>query len=301
MNSYEHMFALLKRNHASGSDGERLANEMLVSGYNVLRDFIAREVGEPWVMTSKLENFYRVSDSFIYELLVWHHTPNRIQERTELTSCLNFLFRDGARVLCVGDGISYDSCAIALHSPDFQVVSSEFESPSTVFAGRLIDDLGLGRRVDMVHDPSTLKRGHFDAVVCFDVIEHVPIPQDLLCDLASYLKPGGYAFITEAFGSVEPLRPTHLLSNLKYTGQLIRLCRGCGLSFQKILGARIHVFIKNPPAWPPGRQESVHLLRGLWRALRAQQNFQRFRCMGRVELERSVLTEVANPSAACTP
>lgn len=147
-------------------------------------------------------------------------------------------------MLCFGDGIGFDACEIAARNRDVEVVSFEFENASSVFAQRLIDDTGLSDHTVQLSQLKELRAGGFDVVICYDVLEHVPAPAELVRDITQYLKPGGRAFIVEAFENVEPFHPTHLLANLKYAGRTIPLFEAAGLHFDGIGPHNFRIFVK---------------------------------------------------------
>ena len=69
----------------------------------------------------------------------------------------------------------------------------------------------------------------FDAVLCLDVLEHVPQPEELVGQLAGYLRPGGRLIVSAPFHYTTPAVGTHLASNRKYCGDLKRLFGALGL------------------------------------------------------------------------
>lgn len=243
MNFYEQMLSLLRRYHVN-ADGERLAGEMLIEGHNVVGDFLCQQVGAPWVWSPRMEEFYRTTDAFVYELLVWHHKPSRIRWREQVAGEIARLFPHGAAILCLGDGIGYDSLAIAAHLQAAQVTSFELPGYSSAFAARLIDDAGLSRRVSILGDPAALSANQYDVVVSLHVLEHVPGPLTMIGDIASYMRPGGCALISEAFSVVDPSHPTHLASNLLYAGRTIAQFEAQGMAFERMLPNWICVFKK---------------------------------------------------------
>ncbi|HZP44558.1 MAG TPA: methyltransferase domain-containing protein [Candidatus Binataceae bacterium] len=249
MNVYDHMLALLRRYHTN-AEGERLAGEMLIEGYNVVSDFLRLEVGAPWVWSARMEEFYRVSDAFVYELLVWHHKPSRIAWRAEVADLLKRRYPAGGSILCLGDGIGYDSLSIALNLPDAEVTSFELPGHSSAFAARLHDDAARDRRIALVNDPHALLSGVYDAVLSFHVLEHLPAPLTMVRDIATYLKPGGCALIAEAFTAVEPSKPTHLAANLQYGGRTIAMFEQQGLAFEGMLPNWIYIFRKGAGRHP---------------------------------------------------
>jgi SAM-dependent methyltransferase len=274
VNPYEHMLSMLRRYHGGAADGERLANEMLVIGYNVVQDFVRLQVGPPWVWSPAMESFYGETDAFVYELLAYHYRPGRRQLREATADEVGKFLPEGGRVLCLGDGIGFDACEIAARNRDVKVVSFEFENATSTFARRLIDDIRLSDHTVQLSQVEELHAGSFDVVVCYDVLEHVPAPAELIRDIARYLKPGGRAFIVEAFDNVEPFHPTHLLSNLKYAGRTIPLFEAAGLRFQGIGPQNFRIFVKGPrtsrqsTAWIRFRQRVNGVRARAWFAYR---------------------------------
>ena len=85
------------------------------------------------------------------------------------------------------------------------------------------------RHVDILTNPDDLAAESFDAVVCLDVLEHVPSPPQLVRQLAGYLRPGGYLLSHAPFWFVHPSVGTHLAANRKYSGELRQLYGAAGL------------------------------------------------------------------------
>lgn len=77
------------------------------------------------------------------------------------------------------------------------------------------DGLGLqsGRwdqsKLDIVGDITDIPEpdGSFDAVMCIEVLEHLPAPVDALRELARLLKPGGVLVLTAPFCSLTHMSP----------------------------------------------------------------------------------------------
>jgi 2-polyprenyl-3-methyl-5-hydroxy-6-metoxy-1,4-benzoquinol methylase len=63
---------------------------------------------------------------------------------------------------------------------------------------------------EVVGDSKSLSDASFDAIVCAEVIEHVPNPATLLAEFARLLKPGGCAVVTTPIRMTEtPEDPNH--------------------------------------------------------------------------------------------
>jgi ubiquinone/menaquinone biosynthesis C-methylase UbiE len=64
-------------------------------------------------------------------------------------------------------------------------------------------------KLDIVSDITSIPEpgGSFDAVMCVEVLEHVPHPVDALRELARLLKAGGYLIVTAPFCSATHMAP----------------------------------------------------------------------------------------------
>ncbi len=83
-------------------------------------------------------------------------------------------------------------------------------------------------KLDIVSDITNIPRDNesFDAVMCTEVLEHVPDPVAALTELHRLLKPGGYLLITAPFSSITHFAPYHFatgLSNYFYEHHLNKL------------------------------------------------------------------------------
>lgn len=66
-------------------------------------------------------------------------------------------------------------------------------------------------KIDIVSDITDMpiEDGHFDAVLCSEVLEHVPDPVSALAELTRVLRPGGTLIITAPFCSLTHFAPYH--------------------------------------------------------------------------------------------
>lgn len=203
---------------APGEVRAMLASERAAPGSTVLAEARRRGV-EPHVFSEALERFYSDSDAFLFELTAWNRTRfKRSMRRWTIRKLADEAARLGRppRVLCFGDGIGTESLAMALAGQT--VTYFELPGRSEKLARRLCD--ATGAVVEFVTDLSSLEARDFDAIVCFDVLEHVPEPRRLLSLLVGKLTSDGLLFLHAPFYLVLPAYATHLRANRRYAGRL---------------------------------------------------------------------------------
>ncbi|HSZ59946.1 MAG TPA: class I SAM-dependent methyltransferase [Tepidisphaeraceae bacterium] len=207
---------------------ERLNFERLHPGRTVA-DAFKRHGGRRYLDGPDLAAFYESTDAFLYELAVWNR--NSLKSSTR-----HFVRRHLARqdrpldVLCIGDGLGFDSLHLAVRG--HRVTYFELPGLGERFARRLFERSGPS--ITVLTDPKEIARGAYDAVTCLDVLEHVPDPPGMVREIASYLRPGGFFYVSAPFYMVLPWYPTHLRCNRRFSGSL-RLFTQAGL---ELVGGR---------------------------------------------------------------
>ena len=100
----------------------------------------------------------------------------------------------GKRVLDFGSGEGYGTAILAVHANT--VVGVDIDEAAVTHAQQThANEPNLDyRKIDEGRLP--FSDDEFDCVVCFEVIEHLAAPQNLLPELARILKPGGTLFIS---------------------------------------------------------------------------------------------------------
>jgi SAM-dependent methyltransferase len=108
----------------------------------------------------------------------------------------------GSRVLDVGAG----SCPYRPLFAHCEYRSQDFAQ----LAGEQLRDGGYGR-IDYVSDVTAIpvETGSFDAILCAEVLEHVPDPLAAIREFARILKPGGKLILTAPLGSGVHQEPYH--------------------------------------------------------------------------------------------
>lgn len=203
---------------------ERLWHEALMTGYNVVQQAKRLEV-TPNRYDERMERLYREGDGFIFETMAFWSSPMRLcwiqqalgriqQHAVRLGVSLAEL-----KVLIFGDGSGNDSLYLA--SSGLSIDYFDIPGSKTFdFACDRFDHYGVrDGAIRVITDHRSCTAAQYDVVLSFEVLEHLTEPLVAIRDLASSLKPGGLALITESFGVVSLNLPTHLESNRKLDGK----------------------------------------------------------------------------------
>ncbi len=69
-------------------------------------------------------------------------------------------------------------------------------------------------RIDIVSDITSIPEpdGSFDALMCIEVLEHLPNPGNAIAEFARLIKPGGHLILTAPFCSLTHQAPFHFYS-----------------------------------------------------------------------------------------
>jgi 2-polyprenyl-3-methyl-5-hydroxy-6-metoxy-1,4-benzoquinol methylase len=213
---------------------ENLRKEFEQPGSNVAKAFAETKL-EPYIWSEELVRFYERTDAFLYELVLWNRNSIKRRMRSFIAKYLAEYEGTGKKVLCVGDGLGFDSFYLVQNGQ--KVTYYEVPGFSHRFASRLFSP--AGNEIKIASNPDQIPSEHFDAVICLDVLEHVKDAQAFIRQLAGFLRPGGILIVHAPFYMIHPSNPTHLKANRKYSGSL-KLYTDCGL---KLINGR---FFWNP-------------------------------------------------------
>ena len=193
----------------------RFLEESRCSGVNVRRDAEAFGL-VPYVWSDRLIQFYGETPAFLYETAAWNRSPLKQSIRAWIATLLQRHVPTGGRVLVYGDGLGFDSACLA--ALGYTVTSLEPSHRGQQFAVEVFKRNNVAVR--QIAGDEEVPAEPFDAIVCLDVLEHVPAPPDTLRQFDRWLKPEGILAVAAPFFCIEPYRPTHLASNRKYSGSL---------------------------------------------------------------------------------
>lgn len=222
-------------NSTEESVRQRLIREHREIPFAVAEEFYKRGL-TPYVFNDDMIRFYEETDSFIYEIVVWNRTAIKGDIREWIKNKLADKGMEKGKILICGDGLGFDSLYFARQGYD--VTFFEVSKPGIEFASRMFADYGAS--VTICQDFVSLPKEGFDAVLCLDVLEHVPEPLQTAKEYASLLRPGGFFIFSAPFYLVHRQWPTHLDGNRKYSGRIGVFERACEM---KLVESR---FLQNP-------------------------------------------------------
>ena len=209
----------------------RLLAESGFVGHNVCE--AAGEFGlVPHVWNDRLLEFYGATDAFLFETVTWNATRMKQDMRNAVCRALTKRLPHGARVLCYGDGMGFDSAALARCG--FRVTCYEVSGPCLEFARRLFAFNQLDVTIET--NEENFAAGTFDAIVCLDVLEHLPDPVDAVQKFSKWLTESGFLAAHAPFYHVDATRPTHLRSNRRFSGMIEGLYGRAGLQAVETCG-----------------------------------------------------------------
>jgi len=156
--------------------------------------------------------FYNESKTELFDLAQWH-SSDPIHYRSLFCAEIARL-RQGfcaagcrAKYLDYGSGIGSDALVFA--EAGFDVTLADVSEPLLAFAQWRCEQRGLKvQTIDLKRRQPPVRT--FDAVVCFDVLEHVHRPMRTLDQIARSMRPGGFLFVHAPFGE-DPDRPMHIV------------------------------------------------------------------------------------------
>ena len=213
-----------------------------------LASYRPERMGEAWrrrdpVTAAQILAFYEDTDLYLWELLAWHGSAHyqpylrRLDRMSSLWPPASY-----PRALDYGAGIG--TAAIRLAELGYRVTLADVSGPTLEFARARLERRGLQTAVVAVGgDAPALKRGAWDVLVYYDVVEHLPDPEGTTKELVRALVTGGGGAIVAGFTDGEERYPHHLRAAETRLGgyRWETFLRGLGL---RPLGDRLYVKTK---------------------------------------------------------
>ncbi len=154
-------------------------------------------------------DFYKKADHYIFDLAAWHRTPER---RNRTLASISLCKQEGiTSVLDFGCGIGQDGILFA--ESGFRVTLSDLPCKTFDFARWRVKKKGLS--IKLVNSSELEEK--YECILCFDVLEHIWDPREVIQYLKRHLSDRGILLVTVAFYHNE-IHPMHLQKNEKYRG-----------------------------------------------------------------------------------
>ena len=167
---------------------------------------------EEWLRTvdnprdqATLTRFYNLSDTELFELIEWH-ANDAIHYRTLVLR--DFAGgRPGRNYLDYGSGIGNDALVFA--DAGFDVTLADISDCLLAFAAWRCRRRGFTvRTIDLKRQ--SLPPDRFNVVLCFDVLEHIPKPLNVVRNIRAALRASGLLLVHAPFGD-DPVHPMHVV------------------------------------------------------------------------------------------
>lgn len=184
-------------------------------GISVIKEFKKTAI-EPHIYSEQMADFYRSTDAFLYELVIWNRNRLKRRMRKHIVRYLDKYYDRPTRILTIGDGLGFD--AVYFSQSGHDVTYFELPGKSQAFAKKVFEL--NSQNVTVTEDISKIPKEHFDAVICLDVLEHVPEPGEFVKQLTGHIKNEGMFVVHAPFYMVHKSNPTHLKSNCRFSGSM---------------------------------------------------------------------------------
>ena len=164
--------------------------------------------------------FYNESKTELFEQIAWHSTEP-IHHRSLVCADLA-VASPGRDFLDYGSGIGSNALVFGLAG--YRVTLADVADPLRNFAKWRCERRGITvQAIDLKRE--SLPRERYDVITCFDVLEHVPEPDQAVRRMREALRPGGVFFLYAPFG-FDPVRPMHIV----HDDGLMRRIRSMGFA-----------------------------------------------------------------------
>lgn len=159
--------------------------------------------------SSEVENFYKTTDAYLYNLSVESVQPTRIEWRDEILLYLT-QYDNKKTMLDFGGGIGTE--ALYYRHASYDVAYHDLPGLTSDFARYRFNIYANDTIKSITRESATT----YDVVISLEVLEHLNDPMGAMQFMYDHLNHGGLAFITQSFDLVSDDYPSHLEKNKQY-------------------------------------------------------------------------------------
>ncbi len=198
-----------------------IKNERENPGLAVLEDIKRFDV-IPFAYSQEIDDLYKNGLGLAIELAATAGDTARILMSSFILTCLTELkhHKSEIKILALGDGLATD--AIRFANCGFSVDYIDYDNSLMAKVAALNCESFFGDGQKKVNFINKIE-SKYDAVICLEVIEHVPEPFKFLENLNDYLADEGLLFISECFSGIENRWPTHIYKNENLSLQILNI------------------------------------------------------------------------------
>lgn len=163
---------------------------------------------------NKIINFYKSTDSYIYELMASNNVAQTLYSYSVLANKLKDL--NVNTILDYGAGAG--TLSIILKQIGYNIIYADLTGKTFEFAKWRFKQRNIEIPMINLSENLDLAKLNFDCILCTEVIEHLVDPIKLLNEFSRLLKKNGILVVSESCEYVEEFS-SHLESNRKYGGE----------------------------------------------------------------------------------
>ena len=173
---------------------------------------------------NEVMNFYRNTPNYIYELMEYHSTDSKqMLSKTVIELIKEHKFKT---ILDFGAGICQDS--IVAGREGLESTAADIPGKTFDFGKWRIKKYNDSITTIDIHDETPLEES-YDAITCFEVLQHVVNPEKTLLHMINHINSDGRLFITTRFRNNYSLALNH---NEYLEDEFDKFIKKCGLEIE---------------------------------------------------------------------
>lgn len=166
---------------------------------------------------AEMRDFYGATSAYLWSLTLWHASPAYFHTGLVRRMIAQQCGRTGLRALDYGSGIG--TTAIQLAEAGYALTVADVPGVSFDYTRHRLIRRGLPYTAVPITTDIPPLEGRYDAIVCFDVLEHVQHPERVFRHLERHLTPDGLIGVVAPFDAQDAQEGYHLRENYLRWGE----------------------------------------------------------------------------------